>query len=102
MVKISKKHHVRKNGPGKGKPRKNPKRARGKIGKIVPFPRVTKTMFLQDPDTGRMEGRETVKGTGDLTGIYRESKEGRIFGRTKSHHKGKYTPTMEKIRYGKR
>jgi hypothetical protein len=101
MVKIGKKHHIRKRGPGKGKLRRNPKRQRGKFGLVKSFPNVNKTMFLQDPGTGLMEGRETVRGKGDGTGIYREDDAGRITGRTKSKHLGPYTPTMNKVRFGK-
>ena len=99
MTKISQTHHVREKGAGKGKLRKNPKR--GKIGELHAHRNINKTMFLQSPVTGKMEGRETVRGVGDGTGIFREEAEGRILGRTNSPLEN-YTPTMNKVRFGKK
>lgn len=99
MVKISKNKHIRKKGVGKGKPRKNPKMKRGKFGKKKKFPQITGTMFLQDPQSGKMLGRTHVKGKGDDTGIYRESAAGRIVGRVGHKGKKRYSPKLNKIRF---
>jgi len=55
---------------------------RGKFGKKLKFPKVTHTMYIQNPVSGLMEGREGVRGVGDRTGIIRERSLSRVVGRT--------------------
>lgn len=49
----------------------------------LPFKRINvwKTSFIQDSKTGLMKGRKRVSGQNDHTGILRDTKTGRIFGR---------------------
>lgn len=47
--------------------------------------RVFKTMYIQDPISGRMIGRKFVKGKGDRTGILFDPSTGRLFGKTKKY-----------------
>jgi len=44
----------------------------------------TGTVYVQNPKTGKMAGRKSVRGDGDRTAVYRARGTGLIFGRTRS------------------
>ena len=77
------KRTIRRKKRRPNQPKKYPKPyRRGKTGSILKTPFITKTIYVQDPTTGQLKGRNRIEVGADKTGILLESKDKRIFGRT--------------------